>query len=412
MTTRASSNNNKLSTSVNRRTRPNFFTVDTIVNNLLRPFFHNRPLALVSTLLALYQVLDPTKLTYLRSRRDLSGREKLHELWAYFKDGLANSKFLKYYLAIMAIKTINGVGNQLLVDRQAPRKIVWREHVVVITGGGRGICGELCKQLRRKGAKVVVLDLHPKSEHGAETLYIQTDVTDIKSLIAAKEKMEKEVGLCTMLVVGAGLARHSMLLDTEEQFPYHLAKQVSEVNFHGMLATLKTFGEHMLPDGGVKDRPLKQAKNGWGGHILLLGSGSAYIELPANGAYNASKAAVLSLHSTLGTELDGYHKVNNVRNSVICPLKVESAMTNGRMIDTHDQFTTPTLTIPEVAGKIVQILQEDRSRVVYIPRAMYVLAYGKNLPPWLVRGLLKAMGAFDVFLAYAKDNRHAAENIK
>ncbi len=103
-------------------------------------------------------------------------------------------------------------------------------------------------------------------------------MTDIQSLINARKVVEDKVGYATMVVIGAGIARHSFLLDTEEQFPYEMAKQVSEVNFHGIMATLKTFGEHMLPDGGVKDRPFKQAKNGWGGHILIIASGAAYIE--------------------------------------------------------------------------------------------------------------------------------------
>ncbi len=121
---------------------------------------------------------------------------------------------------------------------------------------------------------------------------------------------------------------------------------MSEVNFHGVMASMKAFGSHMLPDGGVKDRPYKQAKNGWGGHILIIGSGAAYIELPANAAYNASKAATVSLHSSLSAELHAYHKVDNVRASIICPLKIETKMTEGRMLDTHDQVMLPTLTIP------------------------------------------------------------------
>ncbi|KAJ1018924.1 hypothetical protein NDA16_004727 [Ustilago loliicola] len=215
-----------------------------------------------------------------------------------------------------------------------------------------------------------------------------------------------------MLVLGAGIARHFFLLDNEQQFPYHLAKQVSEVNFHGVMACLKTFGEHMLPDGGVKDRPYKQARNGWGGHILIIGSGAAYIELPANPAYNASKAAVVSLHSSLSSELQAYHKVDNVRASVICPLKIESKMTEGRMIDTHDQFMLPTLTIPEAAGKIVEVLEGDKSRIVYIPRAMYVMSYASKVAPaWVLRSVLGALGAMDTFLTYAKEYGNSEENI-
>ncbi|KAI3481037.1 hypothetical protein L1887_56811 [Cichorium endivia] len=51
----------------------------------------------------------------------------------------------------------------------------------------------------------------------------------------------------------------------------------------------------MLPDGGVKDRPFKQAKNGWGGHILIIASGAAYIDVQCiqGGGCVAARLAVV-----------------------------------------------------------------------------------------------------------------------
>lgn len=406
--------NDALKRSINHRIKPNTFTIDVIINSLFRPLFHSSALSTIATILSLVKILGGVNnLKYLRDRKDLSAREKVSSLASDFAAGWSNSanRLAKWYLVLRLLKTINAIGNRLVIDRQAPRPIRWREHVVVITGGARGICGHVCKLLRQKGAQVVVLDLPEKSEHGLETLYIQTDVTDIKSLLNAKKQVEEKLGYTTMLLLGAGIARHSFLLDTEEQFPYEAAKQVSEVNFHGVVATLKAFGEHMLPDGGVRDRPHKQAKNGWGGHILIIGSGAAYVELPANPGYNASKAATVSLHSSLSTELHAYHKVNNVRSSIICPLKIESKMTEGRMLDTHDQFLLPTLTIPEAANKIVEIFEGDKSRIVYIPRAMYVMSYNKVLPAWVVRILHVSLGATDTFLTYAKEFRNREDNL-
>lgn len=273
--------NNALKTTINRRDKPNAFTLDVIINSFIRPLFHSKALSTIATVLSLVRIAGgTTNLQYLRNRKDLSRKEKVSVLAADFAAGWSDrsNRLIKWYLVIRLLKTINAIGNRLVIDRQPRRNIRWTEHVVVITGGARGICGHVCKLLRQKGAKVVVLDLPDMSEHGLETLYIKTDVTDIKSLLNAKKIVEDKLGYCTMLLLGAGIARHSFLLDTEEQFPHELAKQVSEVNFHGVMATLKAFGEHMLPDGGVKDRPHKQAKNGWGGHILIIGSGAAYTE--------------------------------------------------------------------------------------------------------------------------------------
>lgn len=273
--------NDALKTSINRRVKPNAFTLDVIINSLIRPLFHSASLSTIATILSIVRIVGGAdNLKFLRERRDLSRREKLSSFAADFAAGWSDSanRLAKWYLVIRLLKAINAIGNRLVINREPRRIIRWRDHVVVITGGARGICGHVCKVLRQKGATVVVLDLPEKSEHGLESLYIKTDVTDIKSLLNAKKIVEEKVGYTTMLLLGAGLARHSFLLDTEEQFPYELAKQTSEVNFHGVMACLKAFGEHMLPDGGVKDRPHKQVKNGWGGHILIIGSGAAYIE--------------------------------------------------------------------------------------------------------------------------------------
>ncbi len=273
--------NDALKRSMNHRVKPNTFTVDGIVNGLFRPLFHSPTLSTIATILSLVRILGgASNLKFTRDRTDLSRREKLSSLTADFAAGWGESsnRLARWYLIIRVLKAINAIGNRFVINREPRRHIRWHDHVVVITGGARGIGGHVCKLLRQKGATVVVLDLPEKSEHGLESLYVQTDVTDIQSLINARKVVEDKVGYATMVVIGAGIARHSFLLDTEEQFPYEMAKQVSDVNFHGIMATLKTFGEHMLPDGGVKDRPFKQAKNGWGGHILIIASGAAYIE--------------------------------------------------------------------------------------------------------------------------------------
>lgn len=81
------------------------------------------------------------------------------------------------------------------------------------------------------------------------------------------------------------------------------------------------------------------------------------------------------------------------------------------MLDTHDQFLLPTLTIPEAASKIVEIFEGDQSRVVYIPRAGYLLSYNKVLPAWIPRIMHKSLGAMDTFMIYAKEFRNREENI-
>jgi hypothetical protein len=59
----------------------------------------------------------------------------------------------------------------------------------------------------------------------------------------------------------------------------------------------------------------------------------------------------------------------------MCPLKVATAMTdNERMSDQADQFMTPTLSVEQVADRMVQILESDRGQMVHLPAAANAIA--------------------------------------
>jgi all-trans-retinol dehydrogenase (NAD+) len=150
-------------------------------------------------------------------------------------------------------------------------------------------------------------------------------------------------------------------------------------------------------------------RNGFGGHILLIGTGAAFIPLPGNATYNSSKAGVVSFHHTLGWELDVWHKAKNVRNSVFCPLMIDSAMTQGRMKEQKNQFLFPTLTVDQAASKIVKVLEQDRSQMFFAPKASYVSSIlVMNSPTWIVRPLMKLLKSHETFTDYAAKTRYAA----
>jgi NAD(P)-dependent dehydrogenase (short-subunit alcohol dehydrogenase family) len=100
-------------------------------------------------------------------------------------------------LAIVAARTLNRVGHRLFVDRQARRRIDWRRHVVVISGGARGIGGGVAERLADRGAKVVTLDMAERTAHSRETRHFKADVTDEAQLLEVRERIHKELGMVT-----------------------------------------------------------------------------------------------------------------------------------------------------------------------------------------------------------------------
>lgn len=360
-----------------------------------------------------------------RSRAAPQLKEKLRLVFDELSHIIRTNKWLKYYTLLALIRIVNRVGSRLFVDRQSPRKIVWNDHIVVISGGARGIGGTVCEQLKAKGATVVVIDRAQESLHQREDLYISADVTNEKDMLSARQKVRQEFGYPTMIVSAAGIARHGFVLDSPSVSSAEFSTKVHDVNLTGTYTFVKIFGQDMLADydehAEVKLAEKGQlnksnqmrvegkfSRNGFGGHILLIGSGAAFIPLPGNACYNASKAGIVSLHHTLGWELDVWHKARNVRNSVFCPLMIDTAMTQGRMKAQRNQFLFPTLTVQEAASKIVNILEQDRSQMAFAPRASYLTSIlVMNNPTWLNRLLIKLFRSHETFVEYSAKTRYA-----
>ncbi|PWN41081.1 NAD(P)-binding protein [Ceraceosorus guamensis] len=342
-------------------------------------------------------------LIYFPTRDNAKG--VLGVLWRALND----NAWLKVFVAISAIRFINRLGQRIIYDRAAPRTIQWSEHVVVISGGARGIGGGLAEKLADKGAKVVTIDKLERTDHAREDLHIVADVTSEEELLAARAQVHEKFGLVSFVVSCAGIARHCMVLDPPEQFPASYSTAIHRVNIDGTYTFVKVFGQDLLPAYNKGQLRVEggQPANGFGGHILMIASGAPYSPLPANASYNLSKAGVITLWQSLNFELDAWHKTNNVRSSIICPLMVHSKMTEGRMLEQKNQFLFPTLTIDKVANRMVDILEKDQSVQAHLPAAAYAISLiSPNTPPYFMRAIYKALGAHQTFMQWAAKERN------
>jgi len=178
--------------------------------------------------------------------------------------------------------------------------------VALVTGGGQGIGRAFCHALGEAGAKVAVADLELSraetvvSELAAKNIpamALQVDVSNKKQVEDMTAKVIDKWGDLHIGVNNAGIVFHSDSEDTSEQ---EWGKTLA-VNLNGVFFCCQAEAKHML-------------KKGYGKIINTASMSASIVNHPQRQvAYNTSKAAVVHMTKTLGTEwCDRGVRVNSI----------------------------------------------------------------------------------------------------
>ncbi|MEJ2513745.1 MAG: SDR family oxidoreductase [Gammaproteobacteria bacterium] len=181
-----------------------------------------------------------------------------------------------------------------------------KDRSIVITGAGSGLGRAVALRYAREGWRVGVLDVATdRARHvagevratGAEAMSVTCDVSDESAVKRAARRVEKTWGSPDVLVANAGVAGSGTLEDT----PMDTWRWIFDVNVFGVVATCRAFLPMMTAAGS--------------GHIVTVSSAAGFVAAPGMAAYNASKAAVISISESLRGEVSG----RGVSVSVVCP---------------------------------------------------------------------------------------------
>ena len=94
-----------------------------------------------------------------------------------------------------------------------PLEIDLSGKVAVVTGAGGVLCGIFSKALAQSGAKVALLDINLEAAQkcaaqitaeGYTAKAYQANVLDKESLLTVKEEIHRDLGICDILLNGAG----------------------------------------------------------------------------------------------------------------------------------------------------------------------------------------------------------------
>jgi NAD(P)-dependent dehydrogenase (short-subunit alcohol dehydrogenase family) len=159
--------------------------------------------------------------------------------------------------------------------------------IALVTGGNSGIGYATAKELKEKGATVIITGRRKDAiEKAAAELGVTGFVADQSQITAIEElasEVEKSFGKIDILFINAGVVEQSSIADATEK----IFDTIFGINFKGAYFTLSKFIP-LLNDGGS---------------VVFLSSNTASMDLPNGSIYSSSKAALNSIMRIAAVEL-------------------------------------------------------------------------------------------------------------
>lgn len=239
--------------------------------------------------------------------------------------------------------------------------------VVVVTGGANGIGRALCEKFALAGAKVAVADLDG---------------------VSAKQVADNINGIAVAIDVGVEADIQRLVKETEEQLgPIDIFVSNAGVSFGdgpGWMAASAS-DEHWNTSWNINVMAHVWAaravvptmiKRG-GGYLVNVASGASLLCQIGDAAYTATKTAALGFAESLAIT----HGDDNIKVSVVCPLYVATAMTEGgRGVTGQDQL----MTAEEAADAVLSGMESETFMILpHTELATYAERKGADYDRWL-----------------------------
>lgn len=242
----------------------------------------------------------------------------------------------------------------------------------VVTGAGGGLGRALCREIVRRGGRVVASDVNLEaakatvaSLDGAEAHAIACDVTKLEAVEQLAADVDRLLGGVDLVVNNAGVAVGG---DVGE-IPIPDWRWIVDVNLWGPVHGCHVF----VP------RLRRQRR----GHVLNVASAAGLLAAPGMAPYNLTKSAVVALSETLFGELAG----TGVGVSVLCPTFFQTGIADAsRLTGAADRLA---LVQNLMAGAKIQADGVARLALDGVARdALYVLPHPDGRWLWRIKRMI------------------------
>lgn len=245
--------------------------------------------------------------------------------------------------------------------------------VIVVIGGGNGIGRQVVLELLRRRARVAAVDLREESLDetaelagaGDRLATFELDITDRDAVEQLPARVVTVLGDVDGLINVAGIIQPFVPLADLE---YEAIERVIDVNLYGTIHTVKAFLPHLV------ERPVA--------HIANVASMGAFLPVPGQTIYGASKAAVKLMTEGLYAEL----RDTEVGVSLVLPGAVKTQITANSGVaspggDTAEQESKfPTTDPADAARMIVDGIESDAFHI-YVGRDSRLMNVLNRLAP-------------------------------
>lgn len=230
--------------------------------------------------------------------------------------------------------------------------------VAVITGGASGIGLATARNLRTRGAHVVLADINAPGllqakelihqhcpEAPGQILAVTTDVTNESQVWELMGQTSTTFGHIDLVVTCAGIGQGGSI----DSFTASDMQTMMNINFMGTYHCVQA----ALP-------AMRQQQSG---HFVFLSSVAGKFGVPLLSAYCASKWAVRGFSSALRTELHG----TGIGITTVYPAWVDTPMVRQEENSLHMTNIQVMLTPEQVASDILQAVIEDQRDLTLAP---------------------------------------------
>ncbi|MGQ4276895.1 SDR family oxidoreductase [Pseudidiomarina sp. E22-M8] len=253
---------------------------------------------------------------------------------------------------------------------------------IVITGGASGLGFALAQLAAKAGWRVCIVDRDEERGQAvigslqrlqADALFMSCDVTRISDLEQVARTLTERWQGVDIVVNNAGVAQVGKITDTSISD----WQWIIDINLLGVVRGCKVFV------------PLLQQQGG--GHIINVASMAGLLDVPNMSAYNATKAAVVSLSETLQNEL----AADNIQVGVVCPSFFKTNLGKGMRsnIDGMEAkldklMASSKLNANDIAKTIMRAIERKQSYTLPHRQGRFAWYLKRFLPRSLYRRML------------------------